>query len=136
MESASILQSLFKVLFPEIINLHFEITSVKEYKDRIEIKMEELAELVPSALSAEEEINLDGFCNPIELQSFPLKGKSVYLRLYRRRWKAKGKKPHYSNSYDIHPEGVKATKEFASFLKGSFGQSPDQYNRDIKSFMR
>ncbi len=132
MESQSILQSLFSVLFPEVITLHFEITSVKELKDRIEIRMEELAELVPKSLESVTDIVLDGFCNPIELQSFPLKGKPVYLNLYRRRWKPKGAKKYFSNSYDVHPEGVKATKEFASFLKETFGYTPDQYNDSLK----
>lgn len=136
METTTALQSLFNVLFPPEISMHFEIKDVKEYSDRIEIRMEELSELVPERLYLKEEIILDGFCNPIELQSFPLKGKSVYLRLYRRRWKEKGEKAHYSNIYDIHPDGVKATKDFATFLKESFGQSPDQYNSDRKSFMR
>ena len=135
MESQSVLQSLFNVLFPEVITFHFEIKSVKELKDRIEIRMEELAELVPQGLESCSDISLDGFCNPLELQSFPLKGKSVYLKLYRRRWKQKGTTQHYSNTYDIHPDGVKATKDFASFLKDAFGQSPGQYNDSLKGFM-
>ena len=136
MESHTVLQSLFKVLFPEIITLHFEITNVLELKDRIEIRMEELAELLPRSLESVTDIVLDGFCNPVELQSFPLKGKPVYLNLYRRRWKQKGTKKHFSNSYNIHPEGVKATKEFASFLKDAFGYTPDQYNDNLKDLMR
>ncbi len=136
MESHTVLQSLIKVLFPEIITLHFEITNVIELKDRIEIRMEEFAELLPRSLESVTDIVLDGFCNPVELQSFPLKGKPVYLNLYRRRWKQKGTKKHFSNSYNIHPEGVKATKEFASFLKESFGYTPDQYNDNLKGLMR
>lgn len=135
MESQSVLLSLFKVLFPEVISMHFEIKAVKELKDRIEIRMDELAELVPPALASCSEICLDGFCNALELQSFPLKGKPVYLKLYRRRWKQKGATQHFSNTYDIHPDGVKATKDFASFLKDAFGQSPDQYNDSLKGFM-
>ncbi len=119
MENRSILQSLFSVLFPEEIAMHFEINKVKEFKSHIEIHLQELAELVPKDLSTTEEIVLDGLCNPLELQSFPLKGKSVYLKLFRRRWKEKGKKKHFSNTYNFNPQGVKATKEFASFLKES-----------------
>ena len=115
---------------------YFEVSMVQEYPDRIEIRMEELQELVPEKLYSKEEVVLDGFCNPLELQSFPLKGKPVYLKLYRRRWKEKGGNEHFSNIYDIHPYGVKATKDFASFLKESFGQSPDQYNSDCKIVMR
>lgn len=136
MESQSVLQSLFKVLFPEVIALHFEIQTVSEHKDRIEIRMDELRELIPSGLESATNISLDGFCNAIELQSFPLKGKPVYLKLYRRRWKQQGSKKHFSNVYDIHPDGVKATKDFAFFLKEAFGHTPDQYNDSLKDFMR
>ena len=133
METIVVSQTLANLLFPSEISLHFEASMVKEYPDRIEIRMEELRELIPEKLSSKEEVVLDGFCNPIELQSFPLKGKPVYLKLYRRRWKEKGGSKHFSNVYDLHADGVKATKDFASFLKEAFGQSPDQYNSDSKS---
>ena len=136
METREVLLSLFKVLFSEEITNHFEVAEVKEHKDRIEIKMEELRELVPPGLHSCNDIVLDGFCNPLELQSFPLKGKPVYLKLYRRRWKGRGSKVHFSNDYDLHPEGVKATREFAAFLKEAFGYTPGQYNDNLRSIMR
>lgn len=130
MESPELIKSLLGVFFPKEITTHFEISEVKQMKEYIEIHFRELPELVPSALSGAEEVVLDGYCNPLELQSFPLKGLPVYLKLHRRRWKSKGCKKHHSNSYNFHAPGVKATNEFASFLKGAFGQSPDQYNSD------
>jgi hypothetical protein len=136
METISVLQELFKVLFPKEIALNFEIKEVKEEKDRIILKLEELPELLPKSLQEDKEIVLDGFCNPIELQSFPLKGKPVFLNVYRRRWKRKGEDTHYSNTYNLHPEGVKATAEFAAFLKDAFGYTPDQYNSDISGIVR
>lgn len=136
MESTDIVKSLLSVFFPEEITLHFEIKEVAEKKGYIQITFDELPELVPPAMHLNGEIVLDGFCNPLELQSFPLKGKPVYLKLYRRRWKHKGEDKHYSNSYDFNPDGVKATKEFASFLKAAFGQTPDQYNADIGVLVR
>lgn len=130
METQEIIKSLLSVFFPEEITIHFEIKEVIEKKGYIQIRFDELPELVPESMVEDKEIVLDGFCNPIELQSFPLKGKPVYLKLYRRRWKYQGQAKHYSNTYDFNPQGVKATKEFASFLKGAFGQTPDQYNSD------
>lgn len=135
MEEKSIIERLSSVLFPKDIALHFEISEVKEHKDYIVIRLNELKELVPKELQEAKEIILDGFCNPIELQSFPLKGKAVYLRLYRRKWKDKISNSSYWNSYDLNPEGVKATKEFAIFLKEAFGQTPDEYNTDRASLM-
>ena len=130
MESEALIKSLLQVVFPKEITQHFELKSLEEKRAYIQIRFEELAELVPAKMQASKEIVLDGFCNPIELQSFPLKGKAVYLKLYRRRWKYKGERKSYSNRYEFNPEGVKATKEFASFLKEAFGQTPDQYNTD------
>jgi transposase len=130
MESLSLIKDLLSVFFPAEITQHFEIKSVDDKKEYIEIRFYELPELVPPIMKEDKEIVLDGFCNPLELQSFPLKGKPVYLKLYRRRWKFQGEKKHYSNTYNFNPDGVKATKEFASFLKAAFGQTPDQYNSD------
>ena len=130
MESTALIKDLLSVFFPEEITLHFEIKTVNDKKGYIEIRFDELPELVPGTMSDDREVVLDGFCNPLELQSFPLKGKPVYLKLYRRRWKYKNEKKHYCNTYNLNPDGVKATKEFASFLKAAFGQDPDQYNAD------
>ena len=131
----STLSNLLSVFFPEEISCHFEVSEVMEYKEYIEIVFKECKDLVPEHLKGSPDVVLDGYCNALQLQSFPLKGKGVYLKLYRRRWKRRGAKEHYSNTYDLHPEGVKATKEFAAFLKGSYGQSTDQYNDSIKMFM-
>ena len=128
MESPELIKNLLSVFFPSEITQHFEISDISEKKGYIQIHFEELAELMPPAMQRDKEVVLDGFCNPLELQSFPLKGKPVYLKLYRRRWKYKGETKHYSNTYNFNPEGVKATKEFAAFLKAAFGQTPDQYN--------
>jgi hypothetical protein len=130
MESTELIKDLLKVFFPEEITVHFELTEIEDKKGYIQIRFNELPELVPSDMDVSKEIVLDGFCNALELQSFPLKGKPVYLKVYRRRWKYQGSSKHYSNSYNFNPEGVKATKEFASFLKGAFGQTPNQYNAD------
>lgn len=128
METTEVIKSLLSVFFPEEITLHFEIKEVVDKKGYIYIRFDELPELVPSNMGSSKQVVLDGFCNPIELQSFPLKGKPVYLKLYRRRWKYKGENKHYSNTYNFNPQGVKATNEFASFLKAAFRQTPDQYN--------
>ena len=86
MENLSVIQSLLSLLFSDEIASNFVIKKVKEYPEHIEIKLEELKELVPLDLSKADEVILDGFCNPLELQSFPMKGKAVYLKVYRRRW--------------------------------------------------
>jgi len=116
-----------KNLLPPEIYLHFEVVSFIEASHGYEMRLEEYAELLPSAMYDKPSVVLDGFCHPLELLHFSIKGKPLYLNLYRRRWKESSSNDHYSNHYDLHPKGVKATHEFASFLKGEVGCTADQY---------
>ena len=127
------MDALIKILFPAEISYHFEVKEVNDYPGRIEIRLEEYPELVPSQMTGDTAIVLDGFCNPIELQTFMIKGKATFLKIYRRRWKFQGQSKHYSNTYELNPEGVKATNEFASFLKDNVGLTPDQYLAFVRS---
>jgi hypothetical protein len=120
---------LLQSMLPKEIYQHFEMVSMQEEMERVEMVLEESAELLPIELENKHSAVLDGFCNPIELLHFSIKGKPLYLKLYRRRWKESGSNQHYSNRYNLHPEGVKATHEFASFLKGEIGLTADEYVR-------
>jgi hypothetical protein len=126
---STLFQDLLSSLLPSTIYQYFSPVSITEKAHGIELRMEECVELVPTELSGSLSVVLDGFCNPLELLHFSMKGKPLYLKLYRRRWKESGSSKHYSNVYDLHPEGVKATHEFASFLKGEVGYTPDEYVR-------
>jgi len=121
------MDKLLESMLPEVIHQHFEMVSLTEHSNRFEMKLEENASLVPHALSDISPVVLDGFCNPLELLHFSIKDKPLYLKLYRRRWKSTCSDKHYSNCYDLHPEGVKCTHEFASFLKGEVRLTEDQY---------
>ena len=55
--------------------------------------------------------------NTVEIQTFPAQGKEVFLRLKRRRWKKKGTKKGYHNTYDFVDSGMKSTRKFGAFLK-------------------
>ena len=127
MSESVLLSNVLSVLIPESLSF-FKLVSVKESSAYIEFCLEDLAEVIPVALKHSACVVLDGFTHPIELQSFPLKGKPVYFKIYRRRWKESGSNQHYSHSYDLHPPGVKATHEFASFLKEEVRQTLGEYN--------
>jgi hypothetical protein len=121
------MDKLLESMLPQSIYDHFRMVSITERSDGFEMKLEENAELVPAELSEIPDVVLDGFCNPLELLHFSIKGKPLYLKLYRRRWKSSCSDIHYSNRYDFHPSGAKATHEFASFLKGEVGLTEDEY---------
>lgn len=119
------------LIVPSEILESFQLSEVTQTKESVELQLHERKDLVPACLQGEDVV-LDGFCNPIELQSFPLQGKATFIKLFRRRWKRRGTRNHVSNTYHFTAPGTKATRMFGAFLKGAFGLSPNsvQHTRD------
>lgn len=133
MEEKALYQELLKLIVPKEITDNFELIEIVERSNMITLSFEEITSRIPKALIGKEVV-LDGYLNQLELQTFPLKDKTVYIALRRRRWKEKGdSKQSYSNIYELHVEGMKTTKEFGAFLKEEFGLQPDEYNKLWKS---
>lgn len=133
MEEKALYQELLKLIVPKEITDNFELIEIIERTNMITLSFEEFSSRIPKPLQGEEVV-LDGYLNQLELQTFPLKDKTVYIALRRRRWKEKGdSKQSYSNTYELHVEGMKTTKEFGAFLKEEFGLQPDEYNKLWKS---
>ena len=125
----ALLSGIIELIAPGVISKNFEVTSIVEKKDTITIVFEEKTDHIPKELEGKE-ATLDGFLNPIALQTFPLKDKMVYLSLKRRRWKELGTTgKSYSNAYDLHRQGMKTTNEFGNFLKEELGLRPSEYNK-------
>jgi hypothetical protein len=133
MEKKSMYNDLLSLIVPKEITENFELIEIIEKDHMITLSFEELPNRVPTALEGKIAV-LDGYLNQIELQTFPLKDKTVYLAIRRRRWKEQGTiSPSYSNPYELHLAGMKTTKEFGAFLKEEFGLQPDEYNKLWKS---
>ncbi len=84
------------------------VLELREKEERVPIDLQELCV---------EEVVLDGFCNPIDMLSFGFSLGSVYLRIYRRRWKKSNTDQHFSNEYDLQLKGYKMVPELGIFLK-------------------
>jgi hypothetical protein len=66
----------------------------------------------------------------IVLQDFPIRGKAVYLRIRRRRWRLKtDAKQVIRNDFSFVAEGSGFTKELSDFLKES-GQYKGRYDHE------
>jgi hypothetical protein len=102
------------LIVPAEILESFQLIGVFESKEVIELQLHERKDLIPASLQGMDVV-LDGFCNPIELQSFPLQGKATFIKLFRRRWKQRGTSDHRSNTYDFTAPGTKATRMFGAF---------------------
>ncbi len=134
-QDTSLNKQVLNLIVPEEILTSFELSEVIESVDSIVLVLKEHKHLVPMVLKGSNAV-LDGYCNPVELQSFPLKGKAVYIKLYRRRWKQAGQHTHHSNEYDFAVAGTKATQLFGTFLKGTFGFTPDTFQSAVDRIVR
>ena len=118
-DSATLSKGLVRMLVPDYILRDFEIHNIKEQKDCWILELREQQDRIPDFLASYSDVVLDGFCNPIELQSHTFAAlKPVYLRCYRRRWKRSNTDRHYSNEYILNTPGIKMVKELGDFLKG------------------
>ena len=110
---------LVELFAPAEILEHFEFEKVEEISGVIRIHLVEKDDPYhyPKEIIGKGERLLNGYMNPIELQTFPTQGKEVFLMLKRRRWKIKGSDKSYFNNYSFNEDGMKATREFGAFLK-------------------
>lgn len=116
---SSLLTSFSKLFIPEYILEHFDVIDLEELSGIIVISLVEKDDTkhIPQQILRSGKAVKDGYCNALEIQTFPAQGKEVFLKLKRRRWKIKGTTKGYHNTYNFIDEGMKATKEFGAFLK-------------------
>jgi hypothetical protein len=58
-----------------------------------------------------------GFASSALIQDFPLRGKAVYLRIKKRRWRHKETGAIIKRDFTFIADGSKFTKELSDFLK-------------------
>lgn len=105
---------------PDGLLEHFTIISLKELEDEatktnyFEMYLEENNLLLRPDAS---EYESKGFTE-MTIQDFPIRGKAVYLKIKRRRWRHK-KRPNeiVRNDFSLVAKGSGFTKELADFLK-------------------
>lgn len=115
----STMKDIITLIVPKDILEHF---SYHDYHESGGVYIIELVEKddvkhIPKAILRQGKYALNGYMNPIELQTYPLQGKEVFLRLTRRKWKVQGTTRSYSNEYNFNLPGMKATIDFGVFLK-------------------
>lgn len=110
---------------PEGLLAHFSISDVLLLGDVVskklffEIWLEEKNEILGNYDKTQYESK--GFTE-ITIQDFPIRGKAVYLKIKRRRWRHK-QKPNeiIRNDFSFVAEGSGFTKELSDFLKDTGG---------------
>jgi hypothetical protein len=119
------IELLLKHILPEEIFEYFDLKEVKELDDKsLSLYLDE-KNIVPPEHEGKQIVS-NGFHAPVKVQDFPLRKKSVYLIIRRRKWKDTTTGNIYSRSWDLTAKGSSYSKEFADFLKGLLGHLPDQ----------
>jgi hypothetical protein len=59
----------------------------------------------------------NGFHDELTIQDFPLRGKTVFLHIKRRRWRDKQTGESVHRNWDLVAQGSRMTIDFAAFLK-------------------
>lgn len=106
----------YSLLLPSGFTDYFDITQVDETATGISIYLSEKLKLS----NEEKDKNLEskGFLPEVIIQDFPLRGKSLYLKIKRRRWVNKDTGEYVTRPIRIEASGTRLTAEFAAFLKG------------------
>ena len=114
-------------LFPEELTKYFSIShydllcSLETKEEYWVIEFEENNELPEGYATAEYESK--GFMESKLIQDFPLRGRAVYLRIKKRRWRHKITGEVIKRSFSFMADGSKFTQELSDFLKDT-GQYP------------
>lgn len=109
-------KELASYLLPEGILEYFDITKHSSIKDKIHFSLEEKNDLPQEYQS--EIAHSKGFSPEITVEDFPLRGKSVFLHIKRRRWTLVATGKVVKRDWNLIAKGTRITSEFASFLKG------------------
>ena len=95
------------------------INNIERKEDYWLIEFEKKNEL-PNGYSTTE-YESKGFIGSKLIQDFPLRGKAVFLRVKKRRWRHKQTGAVIKRDFSFIAEGSKFTKELSDFLKDASG---------------
>jgi transposase len=131
--------NLLSQLFPSELIAYFTITSFETHLDSrtnqeyIVIDFEE-KNVLPGGHSPLE-YESKGFMESKRIQDFPLRGKPVFLRVKKRRWRHKGTGEVIKRDFTFMADGSKFTQELSDFLKDAGGYA-NRYHEQHSQLLR
>ena len=120
--NTSTLELLAHIVLPEEVLLSFEIIDIRQ--DDIEIHIH-LDEKVSEEIKDNPNFESKGFLPEVTITDFPIRDHKVLLKIRRRRWIDLSTGKSFSTPISLTAEGTRYSKEFASFLKETYGYFPD-----------
>ena len=131
--------TLLTQLFPSELVEYFTITNFELHFDEalkqeyLVIEFEEKNEL-PDGYSAHE-YESKGFMESKRIQDFPLRGKPVFLKVRKRRWRHKETGEVIKRDFTFMADGSKFTRELSDFLKDA-GSYANRYHEQHSELLR
>ena len=116
------LLALAQLILPSEILTNFEVVRVEEEASLIRIYLDES---VKAEYKENPEIESKGFMDAVRITDFPIRDHKVILVLRRRRWKNKETGETFVDRISVTESGTRYSKEFAAFLKETYGHIPD-----------
>ena len=117
----STLMLLAKVVLPHEVLDHFDIVDIQSSETEKHIHMDEV---MNKELQEDVHFESKGFIAPVTITDFPIRDHKVLLVLRRRRWIDTRTGRSFILPLKIEAEGTRYSKEFAAFLKETYGNIP------------
>lgn len=125
MES-KILEQFVRMVLPSDILNHFTIVKIEtDERDIDAMSMTiHLDERINEGYQLSDQYESLGFMDAVSVTDFPIRDHKVILKIRRRRWKDKQTGKSFVEKISVTEKGTRYSKEFAAFLKETYGDIP------------
>ena len=123
----NMLEQLARLVLPKEILDNFDIVKIETDESDIDSMSMTiyLDERMNAYLQKSEDYESKGFMDAVRITDFPIRDHKVILVLRRRRWKNKETGETFVDRISVTESGTRYSKEFAAFLKETYGHIPD-----------
>lgn len=105
----------YELLLPHGLTEYFDVVDVEENATQLILHLDEKS-LSESDMRDNTYLS-KGFYPAVDIQDFPVRDKSLALRVPRRRWQEKSTGNPYMRDWNVIAQGARLTREFVAFLK-------------------
>ena len=123
----NMLEQLARIVLPKEILDNFDIVKIETDESDIDSMSMTiyLDERMNAYLQKSEDYESKGFMDAVRITDFPIRDHKVILVLRRRRWRNKETGETFVDRISVTESGTRYSKEFAAFLKETYGHIPD-----------
>ena len=108
---------LLRAILPDVLIDNFDIVDFNRSSDRFDIFLDE-KKIQPKEDRKNPEIIVYGFGEYRVIQDYPIRGRSTFLHVRKRKWLDKASNELFSYDWDLSEfDGTRLNAEFVSFLK-------------------